>query len=1201
MAFSGWMMVYWLEECYEYQKSVVQMVSYDQLVLLKIVAIAGISLAFLNTLVNLVQTKIGYFLMAALELILLVIAVCCVGFLLRDVRRTNLQQIDGNEQCSETMELVHEDNYSSFCVVGGKYLDNGSVCSKAYMTNRWETDNSVRALNPGCCAISSFYFIYPFMLLGFWGLVLICSTAIAIACNIYIADCNEYLTHSNSGIGIIDFIGLALVLLTIIVWGIYFWARKKNFLSKPPNATRSSFIQPQFNPIDGWTIVPDAIIQKANAAEPAPVSTDGCYSWDGSRHPIATFSTTTGGCVDPATCTQRVAILLRGGTIKLAPTGQIDTNPPMGSTNFRGNFFPGCTADSSNYYFFYGTKDQVDSLFKNLRVCPSTKGVDPYLYLYDDQVKTTDLRSDNSGHLTTEPTTVTTLSSADQAGCGNTFADFVSNTQTPCTGVCKQKTNLRDDTKYYTLKGRLFYILNGVNRYDIKSQVRVDAYDSKSKIGTDSTLLDGGIFTIGDIPKYKSTGYVLKLVIKDATGVFQDKTVDLFVSRDDGQESEVQAGNIRLTTKDGNVCVDGQSACLNAQQLKFGQINFLIQNATDVAIGKNPTPAEGVTVSLLKDFSVNGQKTGEVITYKDGTGSFKNIAYGSYMLVATKSGFTSSMAPIDLQEDSTPQKVIVLKPTISNSDMSVVASMTDPSADFDLYVDMNSDTGKSCTVSAVSKYCPYASHVNDVAYKAGEEYVVVKKLAVANYMAYVAPAPTYDEKCAGGLTNENNNKAYHAQAWNWETFKTKRPLESLGIITTTLSGYIKGSKSQSVIEQLSNQLPTPMKVETDEQAKKEKNIININGVIQSIIRKIATKFSPSNTPSRHIPDSFQINGYVVSNVTDQPVTTATGTLEKNTLVYYNNTKDATVKVTRITTKETQKDDVIIRGVNVETETTYTNKSVSLSRAKEFTTEVKKIRTAFVRDDSLNFKRTDNENYEETIHTDKKIKPDTNPNSDISTIDIKGTYKLPSGETATYTENTVKTENYVVATDDTWTTKRSQTSSKDGVNYQEDNTFTTTVVKNADGTKTKTLDGTKVITETLSDKTTKKRTIRFKRRYSVSVTGEEKLGEQSEGVTVLTTLPDGTTNTKTESEFKDFKRILQNDPPAPAAPAVQAANYILISCFNGFGPVTLNSLNSLLETKPTMNSCISQIEALKPNYTLQKLRAVVDEHYKNNPL
>ena len=105
------------------------------------------------------------------------------------------------------------------------------------------------------------------------------------------------------------------------------------------------------------------------------------------------------------------------------------------------------------------------------------------------------------------------------------------------------------------------------------------------------------------------------------------------------------------------------------------------------------------------------------------------------MIIATGDSVRNNSVAIDLQEANNNPRAIVMSPAQDNNDMRVIAVMGEPNADFDLVVQMRSDNGGQCTVSAISKYCPYAAHINDVKFGTGEEQIVIKKLAVANYLA----------------------------------------------------------------------------------------------------------------------------------------------------------------------------------------------------------------------------------------------------------------------------------------------------------------------------------------------------------------------------------------------------------------------------------------------------------------------------------
>ncbi len=64
--------------------------------------------------------------------------------------------------------------------------------------------------------------------------------------------------------------------------------------------------------------------------------------------------------------------------------------------------------------------------------------------------------------------------------------------------------------------------------------------------------------------------------------------------------------------------------------------------------------------------------------------------------------------------------------------------------------------------------------------------------------------------------------------------------------------------------------------------------------------------------------------------------------------------------------------------------------------------------------------------------------------------------------------------------------------------------------------------------------------------------------------------------------------------------INTGNYIWISCFTGFGEASLISINTIVDSQPTVDQCITRIAAERPNYTVQRLREAVDNYNRANP-
>jgi hypothetical protein len=883
MALGGWLMIYWVEEAYEYRKAVPGYFLNNLLEVTKAWGIIALALAGANALVNFFQNKIGYFIMALLNIGLIVAMVLTAGVLLRDVRRA---EFDGffPGGCSATQYSIHENALSDrWCAVGGKYLPAGQTCRKVDLVARWEGSNEIRSLNPGCCSSSNFYYIYPFMLVGFWTLVTIFSAAIATGNDLYIADTNEYLTATNRTKGIIDFLGLGAVLGMIIAWGIYFIVRNANSLDYAPNPNFAAYNDPLNNRIAGFDLVPDAIKVNLNNTN-SLLQNDGCISFNNSGSAYPTFNTAA-ACNDRTNCATRVALLFRDATVSFPNNG----GAAQGSTTNREQFFPGCTSNLNDYVFYYGTEQQIRTLLENLRICPRATGAaGTSFFMYADQVPRANLQP--NGVLNTEPAVPNIITNVDAATCGNGFT-----TANTCLGSCSLARTINQFSDTAPLKGRLYYIQNGARNFNIHSQVAVSAFNRNDPIGGVSTLYAGGIFTILNIPRYSSNNYVTTLNINDAVGVFLQKKVDILVPLAGAGTPEISAGFIRLDTKDGNICAPTDTACLANQRLQFGTIQGSVRDGTGEFASASSPVLNGASVQLIRWHQIAGQSLGNQTTSNSGAFTFSNIPYDSYSVIVNRTGFRPVLTFIDLQQGTLNIAPIILRPLIDNWDMRVTAQINEPSVDFDLNMLVRSDRGTECTVSPTNKYCAYSAHVNDVALGAGEENVLVKKLAVATYMPYLAPSPAYAANCPAGNAASANALLFHAQGWDWVTFKQTRPLSALDINTATIGpgvGY-----DPSSFNSLLGLLRFEESVETDAEAQGQKRVLNRNGVPVTGDIFENTYFGNGTRPTPPINNIPAINGTVTGNTTIN--FTANGCSGNVTTVQYtNNTAQGFINLTR---------------------------------------------------------------------------------------------------------------------------------------------------------------------------------------------------------------------------------------------------------------------------------------------------------------
>jgi hypothetical protein len=115
-------------------------------VIIKWLLVATMILTLLTMFFNIIKKRILYFI---LGILLLIAAVCLIGAValhIRKLRQVNDPSTVGATQCRNNLIATHEDQVANICG-SGKYMDQGTVCSKPDATNYWEGDNSLRYLN----------------------------------------------------------------------------------------------------------------------------------------------------------------------------------------------------------------------------------------------------------------------------------------------------------------------------------------------------------------------------------------------------------------------------------------------------------------------------------------------------------------------------------------------------------------------------------------------------------------------------------------------------------------------------------------------------------------------------------------------------------------------------------------------------------------------------------------------------------------------------------------------------------------------------------------------------------------------------------------------------------------------------------------------------------------------------------------------
>lgn len=1267
MVLAGFLMVYWAEECYEYQNLTSFSYGGKLINVMKALGIAGIILGAFTAVANLLRFKNSYFILGLLLLVFMFLCVCGDGSLWREINTIQLSRI--NTSCDLILQPIHESSLEDVCINGGKYLNPGQQCTKQYLANRWEAGNTneVRSLNPSCCQLGLAWYNLPFMQLAFWGLIMILSTIVAAACCFYLSDTSEYLSNAHRPVHWLDYILFALPILLIIAFVLYFIFRKANSIPFGTNSYVNSF---QFAPgaqpeVSTFPIVPQSVLDTAAP----PANQNGCFNFTTASIITPAFNDKDATC--SSNCIERVALSSSDSNFNL-PSDL--SGATLGSSKARQYFFPNCNGGDDSNILLYGTNQQLKDALNKIRVCPKYIGTTSTVRFVHDQVTPTTINVE--GLRTGEDTTVPAAGT-----CAAGFTDTIG--PSTCNGTCKYLYTRSDAFIRKSLKGSLYYINGTETKTDIHPEVTVKATTAGgSTVGGSTNLLSGGIFVIDGVPRYKDSTYNLLLTIEDPKNVFVKKVVEVFVDRDLGAEDEISAGKIRLLTSDGNYCSPTNTTCITARQNLKGSVKVMVSDAGSPSQLK---PLPGVSVAVTGQHVSNGVSLATFVTDNNGNGETGTpLDYGAYTVTLSKAGFKTATQRIDLQSNGAAPVQVLMTPTDQPYAMRVVADMNEPNADFDLSINMDNGKGAQCTVSPYNKYCPYSAHLSDVAFGTGQEMVAIRNLSVANYAAVVGPSPAYVSpgSCNQATVAESAIGHYASGSWNWDDFKKIKGLQDIAIKVRSLVGYQQTTVGGNGVAE--NPVAKEPPVETPEQALVDKIILAIGGVVipenlrtkrnsvVSTINKstgeqlVETMISKSDNVTSNLtgntgnvstqwiqykytkPNYEQLanktsshynyaNGtyqYIFNNLfnssfntsgangvtqvnTDKGYNYISDQLEKSKLSYYTEDNYTETQYTTASKVGYLRQTKIVNKGDADTspvESTLFSNSTYDSIAKVNVTDYKKISkdtypknssskttnetrwssygpndTVKTEDNSTTINIGNATTYNETV-TKKKL---------VQNTDGKTTTDISSLTQAKDKDTTTMTSSSTFSNVPTNTSLRASTNvtTVDFKGYVNKTTVTTTLIVSHDNNQTATAtnyttstwtevtsidSNSSVVTKIISNKTTVASTgSTANTTYTATIVDDLKTKKR-------TIYADGKTTTE------DIKRrILASSSEVASHAAADSNNYMLISCFTGYGDASLLTLNRFFSSRPTANdNCQPAINSQRPDFTIAKLADAV---------
>jgi hypothetical protein len=764
----SWFVIYWAQLSFLYEADLPSSPFTYQPTGLKYLAILLVILAIVNSIVNLMRKKSGYLGLGVAYMVICLVLVYLNSSLLKEARKMALVDTSSNSDCKSTMVSIHEQSLASVCPVGGKYLKPGEGCKRSGLTYRWEgiNPNELRYLNPACCEVAKLYYQKPFIHLGFWGLATFFTLVLVSFLNFVMADLNNTRIWAGRVTKLLDIVWMVLIGGLFLAFALYFLFRPRVTIEHGLNPQALSFINPDANPIAGLDLVPQSI--KTAHQEKAGFR---CYGWHQIAFPNITADASS-ACTDD--CIHRVAVLIDEGKVSY---GYFE-GASVGTQAAKKIFYPGCAGQNQQFVLFYGDLDPVSKLLKTSTICSSeTKG--PRISIRHTVLKKTSM---GEGGLTQAENIQAASNTATNDACLAGYTESMK-----CNGECSVYFWPSNAQILEKVKGKFFYLIgpDKMEGTSIPASISVEAYRGETKIDSKFNLLSGGIWTLENIPRIYNFSYVLTIKITDSSGKFLPKEVDILISPKDSDLTELSAGRIQLLTPNGKICGEkNQEPCPSSMEsvprLK-GTISFMFVTELSTNNAFNELSEIRSYVTILSGHRLKGDPVAKVTSLSlSGKGFVNDLAYGSYTLLVRKPGYNQAVAFVDLQEESNQLPTIVLLPKLGENDLSVTV-YTDEEVDFDLFLEVRSDTNFACIVSPYNKYCGYAMKENDVGLRVGKEIITIKSLAAANYMAYLAPSPPYSASCQTGLELDKSNHHFQGLNWNWTEFKKQKPLSSITI------------------------------------------------------------------------------------------------------------------------------------------------------------------------------------------------------------------------------------------------------------------------------------------------------------------------------------------------------------------------------------------------------------------------------------
>lgn len=749
--------------------------------LIVLFAIGGV-LLFLNAIWNLFKKRSGHFIFGTVLIVFVFIFVCFLGLMLRSFRATqfdNLQKAS-NGTCRDLISNYNSSCFSNLC--GSKYLAAGATCSKDFMAVQWENNNKEGYINPCCCNAFASALLCPLYYAGIMGLLFLAAVIVAIAANYYLSDTSEYLEFSDKGFGIYELLFVIGIILAVIGFGFYWGFGLQGALDSQTCAQNvnnpvihrdsfgniESYSDPNFqsvnlNKVYKGNVPQSAYLQGAirNTDPAVPITLTSTPVALHTANNVATLNGNESACALGANCGWRLGVLATNGKILSSAGSNL-----VGTPNGRSIYFNDENSNS-DFLLLKGSQADVNAALSELKVNAIDITKPTKLWVNGEQL---DLSSLSSQGLKTgeAPAGVALLpnGSVFNGGLLYTEKDLGSNSACFASNTCQSNLTCGDPAgSLATCKlGYTFHSSNGfidveaplivkdVNGNDI--QYSGNGLTSNSYFVHQATQysilnpkIDSGLLTF-QIPKPVSGAANAVINLNDNANQYLPFSKYFIIPAD--SSSPFRFEPINLITKSGKGCVGAAdvASCWANQSVQFGTVQV---RAFDPEKG---AAIAGVPVKLMSGLDGIRALTSNT-TDSNGVATFNNVAFDYYTAQFDGStNYLPSRAILSVQ-DKNPQLFNLNLRQRSSANTILQQYVSNNNVDQDFNLNIVNNKGYGCDVTPYTKYCGYASHLNDVANnQQGFENIQIHNFTVANYLGYLQTNPASAATCgASDLVN----------------------------------------------------------------------------------------------------------------------------------------------------------------------------------------------------------------------------------------------------------------------------------------------------------------------------------------------------------------------------------------------------------------------------------------------------------------